>query len=157
MPLGRDKSLPAGPAAASCGSPAFQVAQRGSIRGGRYSHPDSGDTIRITGAEPFGSTQRLEAAMPSFSQFIVWIVIGLLGGSLAGVVITRDRKGFGLLRNLVIGLAGALVGGFLFRMLGLFPQLENVAISLRDIVAAFVGSLIVLGAFWLWQRYSKSQ
>jgi uncharacterized membrane protein YeaQ/YmgE (transglycosylase-associated protein family) len=95
--------------------------------------------------------------MPSFSQFIVWIVIGLLGGSLAGVVITRDRKGFGLLRNLVIGLAGALVGGFLFRMFGLFPQLENVAISLRDIVAAFVGSLIVLGAFWLWQRYGKSQ
>jgi len=52
--------------------------------------------------------------------------------------------------------AGALIGGLLFRMLGLFPQLENVAISLRDIVAALVGSLIVLAAFWLWRRYGKS-
>jgi uncharacterized membrane protein YeaQ/YmgE (transglycosylase-associated protein family) len=94
--------------------------------------------------------------MPSFSQFIVWIVVGLLGGSLAGLIITWDRKGFGLMRNLAVGLAGALIGGFLFRMLGLFPQLENVAVSLRDIVAAFVGSLIVLGAFWLWRRYGKS-
>ena len=94
--------------------------------------------------------------MPSLSQFIVWIVIGLLGGSLAGLIITWDRKGFGLLRNSGVGLIGALVGGLLFRMLGLFPGLDSVAISLRDIVAAFVGSLIVLAAFWLWQRYSKS-
>ncbi len=94
--------------------------------------------------------------MPSLSQFIVWIVIGLLGGSLAGLIITWDRKGFGLLRNLGVGLIGALVGGLLFRMFGLFPGLDSVAISLRDIVAAFVGSLIVLAAFWLWQRYSKS-
>ena len=94
--------------------------------------------------------------MPSLSQFIVWIVIGLLGGSLAGLIITWDRKGFGLLRNLGVGLIGALVGGLLFRMFGLFPGLDSVAISLRDIVAAFVGSLIVLAVFWLWQRYSKS-
>ena len=31
---------------------------------------------------------------------------------------------------------GALVGGFLFRMLGLFPNLDRVSISLRDVVAA---------------------
>ena len=50
--------------------------------------------------------------MPSLSQFIVWIVIGLLGGSLAGLIITWDRKGFGLLRNLAVGLVGALVVAF---------------------------------------------
>jgi uncharacterized membrane protein YeaQ/YmgE (transglycosylase-associated protein family) len=93
--------------------------------------------------------------MPSLGQFIVWIVVGLLGGSLTGLIITWDRKGFGLLRNLGVGLIGALVGGLLFRVLGLFPGLDSVAISLRDIVAAFVGSLIVLAAFWFWRRYSK--
>ena len=94
--------------------------------------------------------------MPSLSQFIVWIVVGLLGGSLAGLIITWDRKGFGHLRNLAVGLVGALVGGLLFRMLGLFPRLDSVAISLRDVVAAVVGSLIVLTALWLWKRYAKS-
>ena len=94
--------------------------------------------------------------MPSVDQFIVWIIVGLLGGSLAGLIIRRERKGFGILRNLGLGLVGALVGGLLFRVLGLFPRLGNVAISLRDVVAAFVGSLLVLTALWLWQRWKGS-
>ena len=94
--------------------------------------------------------------MPSVDQFIVWIIIGLLGGSLAGLIVRRERKGFGIIRNLGLGLVGALVGGLLFRVLGLFPSLANVAISLRDVVAAFVGSLLVLTALWLWQRWKGS-
>ena len=94
--------------------------------------------------------------MPSLDQFTVWIVMGLLGGSLAGLVITRERKGFGLIRNMGLGLAGAIVGGLLFRLLGLLPSLDAISISLRDVVAAFVGSLIVLAAIWLWQRFAKS-
>jgi uncharacterized membrane protein YeaQ/YmgE (transglycosylase-associated protein family) len=95
--------------------------------------------------------------MPSFAQVVVWVIIGLLGGSLAGLMIKWDRKGFGVLQNLGLGLAGALVGGFLFRLLGLFPELDKVAISLRDVVAAVVGSLILLGALWLWQRSTSTQ
>jgi uncharacterized membrane protein YeaQ/YmgE (transglycosylase-associated protein family) len=91
--------------------------------------------------------------MPSLDQFIVWIVVGLLGGSLAGLLITWERKGLGLLRNLGVGLAGALIGGLLFRLFGLFPDLDKIAISLRDVVAAVVGSLIVLAAFWFWQQF----
>jgi uncharacterized membrane protein YeaQ/YmgE (transglycosylase-associated protein family) len=95
--------------------------------------------------------------MPSIDQVIVWIVVGLLGGSLAGFVITWGRQGFGFIRNLALGLVGALVGGFLFRMLGLFPALDRVSISLRDVIAAFVGSLIVLGVLWLWERSRKGR
>ena len=95
--------------------------------------------------------------MPSFSQFVVWIVVGLVGGSLAGLMITWHREGFGLLRNMSVGLAGALVGGLLFRMLGLFPQLDKFAISLRDVVAAVIGSLIVLTVLWFWQRSKISK
>ena len=95
--------------------------------------------------------------MPSLAQFITWIVMGLLGGSLAGLIVTRGRKGFGLVRNMGLGLAGAIVGGLLFRLLGLLPGLDQISISLRDVVAAFVGSLIVLAAIGLWQRLLKSQ
>ena len=94
--------------------------------------------------------------MPSLVQFIVWIVMGLVGGSLAGLVITRERKGFGLVRNMGLGLAGAIVGGLVFRLFGFLTGLDAISISLRDVVAAFVGSLIVLAAIWLWQRFAKS-
>jgi uncharacterized membrane protein YeaQ/YmgE (transglycosylase-associated protein family) len=90
--------------------------------------------------------------MPSVDQVIVWIIVGLIGGSLAGLLIKWDRRGFGLVRNLSVGLVGALVGGLLFRMLGLWPELDKVSISLRDVVSAVIGSLIVLGGLWLWDR-----
>jgi uncharacterized membrane protein YeaQ/YmgE (transglycosylase-associated protein family) len=105
-----------------------------------------------TDADP---AQPQEAAMLSLDQIIVWIIIGLVGGSLAGLIIKRERRGFGVFRNLALGLAGALVGGLLFRLLRLLPALDRVAISLRDVVAATAGSLIVLAALWLWQRLRR--
>jgi uncharacterized membrane protein YeaQ/YmgE (transglycosylase-associated protein family) len=101
--------------------------------------------------------QSLGASMPSLYHFVIWVVVGLLGGSLAGLMVTRDRRGFGLVRNLALGLVGALLGGLLFRVLGFLPELDKVSISLRDIVAAVVGSLLVLGVLWLWQRFKRSQ
>lgn len=93
--------------------------------------------------------------MPSTTQMIVWIIVGLLGGSLAGLVMTWTRTGYGLFRNLGVGLVGALIGGLAFRLMGLLPRLDEISISLRDVVAAFVGSLVVLFALWLWQRFAN--
>jgi uncharacterized membrane protein YeaQ/YmgE (transglycosylase-associated protein family) len=93
--------------------------------------------------------------MPTYSQLIVWIVVGLIGGSLAGRMITWKRGGFGLWPNLALGLIGALIGGFMFRMFNWLPNLNKVSISLRDVVAAVIGSLIVLAALWLWRQMAK--
>ena len=82
---------------------------------------------------------------------------GPAGRQPRGLIITRERKGFGLARNMGLGLAGAIVGGLLFRLLGFLPGLDQISILLRDVVAAFVGSLIVLAAIGLWQRFHKSQ
>jgi uncharacterized membrane protein YeaQ/YmgE (transglycosylase-associated protein family) len=89
--------------------------------------------------------------MLSLSQVAVWIIVGLIGGTLAGFAITGDRGGLGWWRNLLVGLAGAAVGGLVFWAFNILPELNSVSVSLRDIVAAVVGSLIVLLALWLWQ------
>jgi uncharacterized membrane protein YeaQ/YmgE (transglycosylase-associated protein family) len=91
--------------------------------------------------------------MPSWDQAIVWIIVGLISGSLAGFLMTWDKRGMGWSRNLLLGLGGALVGGFLFRALGLFPNLDRISVSLRDVVAALVGSFVILGAIWAWRRF----
>ena len=91
--------------------------------------------------------------MPSLAQVIVWIIVGLVGGSLAGLIVTWKRRGFGPLQNLGMGLVGAFVGGLLFRRLGLCPGLDAVTISLRDIVAACAGTLLVLLVLWIGRWY----
>lgn len=90
--------------------------------------------------------------MPSLAQAIVWVAVGLMGGSLAGLLVKRHRHGFGILHNLALGLAGALVGGLIFRWTGLLSGLDRISFSLRDVVAAFIGSLLVLIGLWIWQR-----
>ena len=87
-------------------------------------------------------------------EIAVWLIVGLIGGSLAGLVVKGQRRGFGLKINVVLGLAGAIVGGLLFRLLGLLPSLDKISISLRDIVAALAGSLLILALYWLWKRRS---
>jgi uncharacterized membrane protein YeaQ/YmgE (transglycosylase-associated protein family) len=86
-------------------------------------------------------------------QIIVWLVIGLLGGTLAGMVVRWQREGFGWWTNLGIGLVGALVGGIIFHLFGILPGLASVAISLRDIVSAFAGSILFLFGLWIWHRW----
>ena len=49
--------------------------------------------------------------------FIAWVIIGLLAGWIAGVI-TRGR-GFGCLVNIILGLIGAVIGGWIFTRLGI--------------------------------------
>lgn len=77
-------------------------------------------------------------------QVIVWLIIGALAGSLTGMLMKREKKGFGLFSNLLIGLIGALIGGFLFDLLNINLGLGQLTISFEDLIAAFAGSLIFL-------------
>ena len=87
-----------------------------------------------------------------YSQIIVWIIVGALAGSIAGMVVKRTREGFGPFTNLGVGLVGALIGGFIFKVLKINLSLGKIAVSVEDLIAAFIGSLIFLGVVWLIKR-----
>ncbi|MGY8656879.1 MAG: GlsB/YeaQ/YmgE family stress response membrane protein [Verrucomicrobiia bacterium] len=50
-------------------------------------------------------------------KFIGFLIIGAIAGWLAGVI--KKGKGFGLWGNLIVGILGAMLGGFLFQLIGL--------------------------------------
>lgn len=77
-------------------------------------------------------------------EIIVWLIVGALAGTLAAMAVTRTREGFGRITNIGVGLVGALLGGFLFKLFGVDLGLGNISVSGEDLVAAFVGSLIFL-------------
>ena len=78
------------------------------------------------------------------TQIIVWLIVGAIAGSLAGLIVKRTKQGFGKATNLGIGLVGAIIGGLLFRLLGIDLGLGAISVSLEDIVAALLGSIVFL-------------
>ena len=74
-----------------------------------------------------------------------WIVVGILAGWLAEWITGRNH---GLLTNLIVGIAGAFIGGFIFSNLLGFRYAEG--FNLPSIVVATVGAVVLLaivGAF----------
>lgn len=71
-------------------------------------------------------------------EFIGWLVIGFIGGALSGSVV-GGRTARGCLPNVVVGILGAIVGGYLARQLG-FGEAEGFVAA---VVVAILGSIVV--------------
>ncbi len=68
---------------------------------------------------------------------IAWIIIGLIAGWLAGKV--SHGRGFGCLADIILGLIGALVGGWIFSELGI-----RAGGVIGSLAAAFVGAVVLV-------------
>jgi len=69
---------------------------------------------------------------------LIWfLVVGLVAGWLAGKL-TRG-KGFGVIGDVVVGVIGAFVGGFLFRLVGLSAHG-----TIGSIVVATIGAMVLV-------------
>jgi uncharacterized membrane protein YeaQ/YmgE (transglycosylase-associated protein family) len=86
-------------------------------------------------------------------DLITWLIVGALAGSLAAMIVKWRREGFGRLLNLAIGLVGALIGGFVFKMFNInLGVVGAITVTSEDIVEAFIGSLIFLATLWIIQK-----
>jgi uncharacterized membrane protein YeaQ/YmgE (transglycosylase-associated protein family) len=69
--------------------------------------------------------------------FVWFIIIGIVAGWLAGKIMRG--AGFGLLGDLVVGIIGALLGGFIFDALGI-----SAAGLVGSLITATVGAIVLL-------------
>jgi uncharacterized membrane protein YeaQ/YmgE (transglycosylase-associated protein family) len=69
---------------------------------------------------------------------IVWfLLVGLVAGWLAGKLM--KGSGFGVLGDIVIGVIGAFIGGFLFRLVGI-----SAGGTIGSIIVATIGAVVLL-------------
>lgn len=82
----------------------------------------------------------------SLGDIIALIIIGALAGSAAARVLgQRSKKKGELVKNTLIGVVGAVIGSFLFRLLDLsLPSALQGSISVADVIIAFIGALVVI-------------
>lgn len=76
----------------------------------------------------------------TLEMLVMWVVVGLVAGWLAGIVMKGG--GYGLIGDIGLGLVGSIVGSWIPRALGVYPR----AGMLAAVVVAFIGAVIVIVA-----------
>ncbi|HEX7390315.1 MAG TPA: GlsB/YeaQ/YmgE family stress response membrane protein [Acidiphilium sp.] len=75
-------------------------------------------------------------------SIIVWLILGLVAGFIASKIV--DRQGAGFVLDIVLGIIGALVGGFIFTAFGAAGVTGFNAYSL---LVSVIGAVVVLVAY----------
>jgi uncharacterized membrane protein YeaQ/YmgE (transglycosylase-associated protein family) len=70
---------------------------------------------------------------------LAWIILGLLAGFIGSKIV--NKSGEGLLLDLVLGIVGAVVGGWLFNTFG---HMGVTGLNLYSLLVAVVGAVVVL-------------
>jgi len=77
-------------------------------------------------------------------NFVLFILIGLIAGALAGRIVSG--QGFGFVGDIVVGVIGAFLGGWLFST---FLGTAGGGGILMSLVVAFIGAIVLLGVIRL--------
>jgi uncharacterized membrane protein YeaQ/YmgE (transglycosylase-associated protein family) len=72
-------------------------------------------------------------------SIIGWIVLGLIAGFIASKIV--NREGSGIILDIVLGVVGALVGGWLFELVG---KAGVTGFNLYSMLVAIVGAVVLL-------------
>jgi uncharacterized membrane protein YeaQ/YmgE (transglycosylase-associated protein family) len=87
----------------------------------------------------------------SAMSFIAWIVLGLIAGFIGSKLV--NKTGEGLIRDVLLGIVGAIVGGFLFN---LFGASGVTGLNLYSLLVAVVGAVIFLVVYHAIFRRTRS-
>lgn len=72
-------------------------------------------------------------------SFLAWIVLGLIAGFVGSKIV--NKRGEGVMLDIILGIIGALVGGWIFSAFGARGVSE---LNLYSLLVAVIGSVIVL-------------
>lgn len=72
-------------------------------------------------------------------DLLTWLIVGLVAGLLASLVM--GGTGYGIIGDIIIGIIGAFVGGWIFRQLGVTTPFGGLA---GVIFVAFIGAVVLL-------------
>jgi uncharacterized membrane protein YeaQ/YmgE (transglycosylase-associated protein family) len=72
-------------------------------------------------------------------SFIAWIVLGLVAGFIASKVV--NKTGEGMILDIILGIVGAVLGGYLFQTFGMAGV---TGLNLYSILVAVVGAILFL-------------
>ncbi len=86
-------------------------------------------------------------------NFIVWLVVGGVIGWIASMIMRTDAQQ-GVFLNIVVGIVGAFLAGWLISPLVGIPSINEAGFSIGAFIVSLVGAVILLGIVNLFRRGS---
>jgi uncharacterized membrane protein YeaQ/YmgE (transglycosylase-associated protein family) len=80
-------------------------------------------------------------------SFLAWIVLGLVAGFIGSKIV--NKRGEGILLDIILGVVGAIAGGWLFNMFGASGV---TGLNLYSLLVATVGAVVVVVIFHALRR-----
>ncbi len=78
-------------------------------------------------------------------NFLVWLIVGGIIGWIASMIMRTDAQQ-GMLLNIVVGIVGAFLGGFIIRALGMGgATINDNSLSLPSLLVSLLGAVVLLG------------
>ena len=84
-------------------------------------------------------------------NLIVWLIVGGIIGWIASMIMKTDGQQ-GIILNVVVGIVGAFLGGWLAGILGIAGGTINDGISIPSILVSLVGAIVLLAIVNLFRR-----
>jgi uncharacterized membrane protein YeaQ/YmgE (transglycosylase-associated protein family) len=83
-------------------------------------------------------------------SLIIWLILGFLAGYLAKLIMPGPDGG-GVILTTILGIVGAVVGGFIGHLLGfqMVSSFDNIGGSIPSFLFAILGALVVLAVYRL--------
>jgi uncharacterized membrane protein YeaQ/YmgE (transglycosylase-associated protein family) len=88
----------------------------------------------------------------TLSDILSLLIVGILAGSLAGMLVKRNRGGLGYMLNLLVGVVGAIMGGAIVRLFKIDFKWGQIVLRWEDMLAAFIGSLVFIALIAIMRR-----
>ncbi|MBK8616250.1 MAG: GlsB/YeaQ/YmgE family stress response membrane protein [Anaerolineales bacterium] len=81
-------------------------------------------------------------------DFLVWIIFGAIAGWIASIIMKKNKK-MGAIANIVVGIIGAFLGGYIMQLLGVEVE---AGFNFTSLLVAIFGAVVLLFILGLFSR-----
>ncbi len=81
-------------------------------------------------------------------DFIVWIIFGAIAGWIASIIMKKNKK-MGAIANIIVGIIGAFLGGYIMQLLGVEVE---AGFNFTSLLVAIFGAVVLLFILGLFSR-----
>lgn len=133
------------------------AAVEGAAKDAKESVQDAGRAVEKSFEDVWRRVDKSRLANRNRDEIVAWVIMGVLAGAVAGMFTSLKTSGLGKQGRLLLGLAGAFVGGMIVHLAHIDFGLGPVLISYEELLFSLVGAILLIVLARLFRSGSRQK